>query len=193
MIPAKRLATVLALLLGFGCGGPSQGEATQPTPTSPGEVLVQTPSPQLTNAGWGEISGDTPFEGDRIQDKLSQYRVETGVISREGLSYPVIEVFEGDTRVAQLDPKDPNRPEEGILRITLEDSSIAGPDGVRVGMTWGETPGREQFNCFSGEGPTTGYLICTPPNAPQLQYLYRLTGGEVGDRTPIDRLIWLNI
>ncbi|NMG58608.1 DUF1131 family protein [Geitlerinema sp. P-1104] len=186
------LATGLALLtlvLAPGCGQDLHSDASPPISE---EEEVQPSPPPLSNAGWGEISEETPFEGDRLQRKLSQYRVETGVISREGQSYPVINVFDGETQVAQLDPNDPNRPEAGILRITIFDPSIPGPEGVRVGMAWGDTPNRQEFNCFSGEGPTTGYQICRPPNGPQLQYLYRLTGGDVGDRTPLDRLIWLN-
>ncbi|USR90218.1 DUF1131 family protein [Phormidium yuhuli AB48] len=180
---------LLTLVLASGCGQDLNSDASLPIGQ---EEEVQASPPPLSNAGWGEISGETPFEGDRIQGKLPQYRVETGVISQEGESYPVIDVFDGETQVAQLDPKNPNRPQAGILRITIVDPSIPGPEGVRVGMAWGDSPNREQFNCFSGEGPTTGYQICSPPNGPQLQYLYPMTGGAVGDRTPLDRLIWLN-
>lgn len=188
----------LALITGCAMETPTQTpeeqyQESESAPISQVQDSVESSAPQLTNGGWGEIGVETPFDRDRIQALLPGYRVETGLRSSEGESYPTLEVYEGQTRVAVLESLDRDRPEAGIQRITITDRSITGPGGVRVGMTWAETPNLDDLDCFPGEGPTTGYLLCMSPNAERVQYLYPQLGGD-GDRAPapLERLVWFN-
>ncbi|TAN92140.1 MAG: DUF1131 family protein [Phormidium sp. SL48-SHIP] len=198
LLPTQVSLMAVVLITGCATQTPTQTREDQPQESESARVSqvqdsVESSAPPLTNAGWGEIGVETPFDGDRIQALLPGYQVETGQISREGESYPTLDVYQGETRVAQLDPLDPNRPEAGIQRITITDRTITGPGGVRVGMTWAETPNLDQLDCFPGEGPTTGYLLCTPANAERVQYIYPQLGRD-GDRAPapLERLVWLN-
>ena len=202
-IAGKYLSTgvgLMALVLITGCAmetpTPSSEERPQESESAPIRQVqdsVEWSAPPLTNDGWGEIGVETPFDRDRIQALLPGYRVETGVIFSEGESYPTLEVYEGQTQVALLESLDRDRPEAGLQRITITDRTITGPGGVRVGMTWAETPNLDELDCFPGEGPTTGYLLCSPANAERVQYIYPQLGRD-GDRppAPLERLVWFN-
>jgi hypothetical protein len=160
--------------------------------------------PSLQNSGWGEVGVDTPFNRDRIQALFPNYRVESSQISAEGMLYPVIEVYDDSILVARIDPENPNNPNLGIMRITIYDESIAGPEGATVGTSYSQTPGSSRFDCFPGEGPTTNYVLCHSPDANQIQYIYgpintesrrplrELPPENVLGNTRLDRLVWLN-
>jgi hypothetical protein len=194
----------LLMTLTLGCNSDSPRVSTDDLATPNTQELANYQSPPLQDSGWGEVGENTPFNRDRIQALLPNYRVESSQISREGFSEPILEVYDGSTRVAQIDPKDPDNPYLGILRISIYHESIEGPGGAIVGMSYNQTPGFSQFECFPGEGPTTNYLICSSPNANRIQYIY----GPINRESPrpmmevppenilgnarLDHLIWLN-
>lgn len=195
-------AVLMTLTLGCNSDSPTFTGENPPTPNT--QEMATYQSPPLRNSGWGEVGVNTPFNRDRIQALFPNYRVESSQISREGMSEPVIEVYDDSILIARIDPKDPNNPNLGILRITIYDQSIEGPGGATIGMSYNQTPGFSRFECFPGEGSTTNYLICSSPDANRIQYLYGPINRErprpmievppenVLGNIPLDRLIWLN-
>lgn len=194
---------VMLMTLTVGCNSDPQtvGSDNSPTPDTP--EIANNQGSRLLDTGWGEIDANTPFNRDRIQALLPNYRVESKQVNREGFSEPVLEVYEGSDRIALIDPQDPNNPNQGILRITIFSDEIEGPERITVGTSYDRTPGSDRFDCFPGEGPTTGYVICRSPESDRLQYIYGAidNGGRPLMQLPpesvlgnyrLDRLVWLN-
>ncbi|AFY81076.1 DUF1131 family protein [Oscillatoria acuminata] len=194
----------LLMTLTLGYNSDSQTFAGDHPAVANRQAIANYQSPPLRDSGWGEVGVDTPFNRDRIQALFPNYRVESSQISREGMPQPVIEVYDDSILVARMDPQDANNPNLGILRITIYDESIAGPGGVTIGTSYNQTPGSSRFDCFPGEGPTTGYVICRSPESARIQYIYgpinrervrpmmELPPENVLGNYRLDRLVWLN-
>lgn len=195
-------AVLMTLTIGCNSDSPTFTGENPPTPNT--QEMATYQSPPLLDTGWGEVGADTPFNRDRIQALFPNYRVESSQISQEGMSYPVIEVYDDSILVARIDATDPNNPNLGIGRITIYDESIAGPGGATVGTSYNQTPGSSRFDCGPGEGPTTNYVLCYSPEGDRIQYIYgpinpertrpmmELPPENVLGNARLDRLVWLN-
>lgn len=197
------VATLL-MTLTLGCNSDSPTFTGENPPTPNTQEMATYQSPPLLDTGWGEVGVNTPFNRDRIQALFPNYRVESSQISREGMSEPVIEVYDDSILVARMYPQDPNNPNLGIMRITIYDESIEGPGGATIGMSYNQTPGSSRFDCFPGEGSMSNHVICRSPDANRIQYIYgpinrerprpmmELPPENVLGNARLDRLDWLN-
>ncbi|MBO0348451.1 DUF1131 family protein [Phormidium pseudopriestleyi FRX01] len=194
----------LLMTLTLGYNSDSQTFAADHVSVPNTQAIATYHSPPLLDTGWGEVGVNTPFNRDRIQALFPNYRVESSQISQEGMSEPVIEVYDDSILVARIYPTDPNNPNLGIVRITIYDESIAGPGGATVGTSYNQTPGSSRFDCGPGEGPTTNYVLCHSPEGDRIQYIYgpinresrrplmELPPENVLGNARLDRLVWLN-
>ncbi|MBZ0215259.1 MAG: DUF1131 family protein [Fimbriimonadaceae bacterium] len=148
MSALKKLPFILA------CGLLSACAATQ---TGPDIDYRQTePVIQMTSAGVGTVSAETPYSQTSLASALPQLEMGTVKTISEGQLKNLYAAFAGGMQQLQFEP---DRTGNKVWRVHLVGQEAAGPNGERVGMTFAQSGGAN-LNCEPGTNQWLSMALC---------------------------------
>gem|GEM_PF-900379 len=128
-------------------------------------------TPELSDAGLGAITADTPFDRDAIARAVSGCTVERGAGSSEGGPIDILVIKAGDTPVALVFPDWAG----GIFSVLVQSPAIRNRLGPTLGLRFAEVydPATTPV-CVPGVEDSSGRVIC--PSAPGARLAYVFEG-----------------
>lgn len=138
------------------------------------------PEFEMTDAGVGPITRQTPFNRDVIQSLLPAWDVRKDYTWVEGIPFVEIHVQRDGNRVLRLAPDSTGR----IVEVTSDSTLVATGDGIRVGERFGNVYGPQLPNeCEPGIEEHEGMLLCFAPGSRRVSLLFRggfaITDGQI--------------
>eukprot|EP01030_Chromulinospumella_sphaerica_P029364 gene29364-29794_t len=124
----RRIA-LLSLLALAACGKPAEPKPTAPVAAAteaniPADAVAAQPAYTVSEAGFGPINADTPWDRAALAKLFPDARVEPGTDNWEGEEYPVLDVRGDDG----LDLR--TTAEQGqLLSVLAHGGPVAGPRG----------------------------------------------------------------
>ncbi|MCB1436759.1 MAG: DUF1131 family protein [Rhodobiaceae bacterium] len=189
-------AAIAAVLLG-GCAG-GAGLGTSGAGLAGADTLGQlnsAPVIALTATGLGAVGADTPYSQKALANALPGFSFQTVKTMSEGHLKWLLGAFSGGLQQAQFEGGGTGGT---IRRIHLVGQEAAGPNGERIGMTYGESGG-SKLSCTPGRGEWSRMALCIN-EAHSLTYIYapddydwpegRLPDAARLARARLVRMIW---
>lgn len=135
--------------------------------TGPGRAVAC--SPELTDAGLGGISADTPFEPRAIGRAVPGCTVERGAGSSEGESVDILVIRDGPTPIALVFPDWTG----GIFSILVQSQAIRRADGPKLGTRFGGVFGTAMPPfCVPGVEDSSGRVLCPARPGGRLAFVF---------------------
>lgn len=126
-------------------------------------------SPELSDAGLGGITGDTPFDRDAIARAVPGCTVERQAGSSEGASVDILVIRNGPTPVALVFPDWTG----GIFSVLVQSQAIRRAGGPTLGMRFGGVfdTAAPPF-CVPGVENSSGRVLCPARIGGRLAYVF---------------------
>ncbi|PWQ99803.1 DUF1131 family protein [Leucothrix pacifica] len=137
----------------------------------------------ISNKGVGPINSTTRFNIHDITVAFPNYSVVQQLIFQEGESYPVISVSKGAKRLMTLNPTtDLN----SIYSVVVEDNLISNSLNHRLGTIFSDifTDITNNYTCQAGVEEMSGKVLCLPPQASNMLYLFTGKWSGPDGKTP---------
>ncbi|NET36727.1 MAG: DUF1131 domain-containing protein [Cyanothece sp. SIO1E1] len=179
--------TVLVGLLG-ACAAE---EVVQPLTSSNSSLA-------LSETGLGTLNRDSNFDTATLQQALPGYMLEKGTQTAEGEPFEVFRVYQQDQLILEVHA---DLSGSKIDSIVLLSDTIPGPNDTRVGISFVETVGHEQFDCLPGVEELSGKVVCYLGEDTLVQYVYEpmwagpdgvLPPPEVLTTAKLNRMFWIS-
>ena len=122
---------------------------------------------QMTSAGVGTVSAETPYSQSSLSNALPQLEMGTVKTISEGQLKNLYAAFAGGMQQLQFEP---NRAGNKVWRVHLVGQEAAGPNGERVGMTFARSGGAN-LDCEPGTNQWSSMALCKNSER-TLTYIY---------------------
>ncbi len=155
----------------------------------------QTTLLTITQNGAGSITADTDYGSKTIEALLPGFTTQSVQIAVESKTLWTLAAFQDGFQVIQV-LKGPNGKVGEIHGVTHH---LAGPNGERIGMTFGQI-GSSKSRCRVGRDLWRGMAVCPAENAPNVKLVYaipgyqgpfdQLPGSEELKGASLQRIVW---
>lgn len=191
-------AILLAGLL-IGCGD----EITSPSvsaQTTDNLKVNDSKSKRLTvsDSGIGPITAESTFNIHVLTHAFPNFSVVEQLNFQEGESFPIITISKGAKTLMTINP---TLDLKSIYSVVVEDNLISNSLNHRLGTLFSDiyTESEDTYNCQPGVEEMSGKVLCLPPSASNMLYLF--TGkwsGPDGEMPPtsilhgwaLEAIIW---
>ncbi|PID46848.1 MAG: hypothetical protein CSB47_01815 [Proteobacteria bacterium] len=123
----------------------------------------------VSDQGVGPITGSTRFNISDITRAFPNYNVVRQLNFQEGNSYPKINVSKDTKTLLTINP---TLDLTSIYSVVVEDNLITNSLHHRLGTLFSDIYTDGNFVCKPGTGEVSGKVVCRPPGAHNMLYLF---------------------
>lgn len=143
----------------------------------------------VTDKGLGPIDAAMPFNMHKVTVAFPEFSVVEQLNFQEGKSYPVINVSKGAHLLFTVNP---TADLKSIYSVVVEDNMISNELTHRIGTLFSDIYTHDKPNsptCQAGSEELSGKVLCLPPGATNLLYLFAGKWDGPSSQLPPDNIM----
>lgn len=140
----------------------------------------------LTKEAIGPITKNTPYDLHVIKKLFPSLEVKKELNGTEGESFEVLVIYQHNKPLLTIVPTNNSR-QGKLLCISFLTNDIQNTLGAAIGSRYSSIyKNHVHANCIPGLEEMAGFVVCSAPNAKNIQYVFKGSGsGEDGRVPPI--------
>ncbi len=127
--------------------------------------------PQLTNKGLGNITVNSPYDINKVQQLFASFQVRKADFATEGMKIDTILVASPQEPLLAIFPTEEKS--KKIFCLAYRTNFIRNDQGVQIGDRYRVIfPAGKPVKCLPGREEMSGQVICQAPKAAHLFYVF---------------------